>query len=130
MSQFEQHSKPAYTHSGPNVIDHLYDYLRQEEKEICKILDSEREMRALTAEEEVLFDSSTSCEGCKHPYSDKNPKVHHHCHITGEYIGPYCCNCNLQLKYRRSGSFSGSRSYNIPVVAHNMRSYDSHFLIT
>ena len=44
----------------------------------------------------------------------------HHDHITGKYINPICNECNLQYKIKKF----------VPVYCHNLKNYDSHFLIT
>src|SRR5688572_21959185 len=58
---------------------------------------------------------------CKKEFTPENPKVHHHDHQTGQYIGPACNKCNLC--YLKLPTF-------IPVVFHNLTGYDSHLFIT
>jgi hypothetical protein len=48
----------------------------------------------LTKEEQIFHDSATNCEKCKKPFDKERPKVRHHCHVTGKYIGPWCRRCN------------------------------------
>src|SRR5207253_3820936 len=59
------------------------------------------------------------CKLCKKEYSEKNPKVRDHCHITGNYRQAICCECNINYTLPNF----------IPVVAHNLEGYDSHFII-
>jgi len=129
VSQFKEFSKSPYTYSGPNVIDHLYEYLRKEEREIFKILNTNHAMNPLNDNEKASYEASLSCEGCKQPYTNANYKIHHHCHVTGNYLGAFCNNCNLQFKYRRTVNSSGQPSYILPVLGHNMSGYDLHHLI-
>jgi len=51
--------------------------------------------------------------------TDKDIKVRDHCHITGKYRGSarQDCNFNFQLTDK------------IPVIFHNLRGYDSHFIV-
>jgi hypothetical protein len=62
-----------------------------------------------------------------------NPKVHHHDHVTGDFLEAFCRNCNLNLKPKRvSNKHTDEATANkffMPVVAHNLRGYDSHLII-
>ena len=52
----------------------------------------------------------------------KAAKVRHHCHFTGEYRGAAHKSCNLKIKIQPGKT-------KIPVVFHNLRSYDSHLIM-
>ena len=52
----------------------------------------------------------------------KNHPVRDHCHITGKYRGSAHNNCNLQLRFDPD-------KLKIPVVFHNLKGYDSHFIM-
>ena len=45
-----------------------------------------------------------------------------HCHITGKYRGSAHQNCNLKLRI-------SAQKIKIPVIFHNLKGYDSHFII-
>ena len=76
------------------------------------------------------------CHICENEYSDrdhfimhkgkmikiKNHPVRDHCHITGKYRGSAHNNCNLQLRI-------DPEKLKIPVIFHNLKGYDSHFII-
>ena len=80
--------------------------------------------------------NSTSCYICGEEYSDednfimhkgkkitiKNYPVRDHCHITGRYQGSAHNSCNLQLRLE-------PESIKIPVICHNLKGYDSHFIM-
>jgi len=83
-------------------MQRFFEHLRAEKKEICKILGFQAPMKRLTAEQQSLYDSSIACYECDDAYSDKNYKVRHHDHVTGDYIGALCRNCNLQVKPRQA----------------------------
>jgi hypothetical protein len=113
-------------------MDHFYNHLIKEKEQINEILQNNEPMKPLTLQQQVSHDSATSCITCHKSYTPENHKVRHHCHITGEYIGPTCNNCNLQLKPRHVSSGSGCRTHTehfIPVVLHNLKNYDSHILL-
>ena len=52
---------------------------------------------------------------------DEEP-VRDHCHITGKYRGSAHAACNLKLQI-------SAEKIRIPVIFHNLRGYDSHFII-
>jgi hypothetical protein len=74
----------------------------------------------LTKEEQIRHDSATNCEKCKKPFDKHQPKVRHHCHVTGKYIGPWCRRCNY---------LEGKKEFNLVVFFHNLRGYDSHMIL-
>ena len=55
-------------------------------------------------------------------YTEKDIRVRDHCHITGKYRGSAHQDCNLKLKIK-------PEEIKIPVIFHNLRSYDSHFIM-
>ena len=48
--------------------------------------------------------------------------VRDHCHVTGIYRGSAHLKCNLKLKI-------SAERIKIPVIFHNLKGYDSHFII-
>ena len=53
----------------------------------------------------------------------KDVPVRDHCHITGKFRGSAhqeCCNLKLRIK---------PEDIKIPVIFHNLRGYDSHFIM-
>jgi hypothetical protein len=75
----------------------------------------------LTNEEQLRHDAAKVCEKCKNPFDKKErPKIRHHSHITGEYIGPWCRKCNFN---------EGIKDFELVVFFHNLRGYDSHMII-
>lgn len=59
------------------------------------------------------------CMNCSMLFCSENPKVAHHCHITGHFISTLCRNCNLQFK----------RNNVIHFFFHNSSGYDAHLII-
>ena len=49
-------------------------------------------------------------------------RVRDHCHITGKFRGSAHQECNLKLRIK-------PESRKMPVIFHNLRGYDSHFII-
>ena len=55
-------------------------------------------------------------------YTDKDVCVRDHCHITGKFRGSDHQECNLKLRIKPD-------DIKIPVTFHNLRGYDSHFIM-
>ena len=55
-------------------------------------------------------------------YTNEDIKVRDHCHITGKYRGSAHQECNLKLRVN-------PEELKIPVIFHNLRGYDSHFIM-
>ena len=65
------------------------------------------------------FEDSTKCWICDNAYADGDVKVRDHCHITGKYRGSAHRDCNINVKL----------NHKIPVVFHNLKNYDSQFVM-
>ena len=91
----------------------------------------------MTDEDEESFEKAEECHICKKPFGTdedgvrnvggkniknvkiKNIKVRDHCHVTGKYRGSAHAICNLNFQLTNK----------IPVVFHNLKGYDSHFIM-
>ena len=62
------------------------------------------------------------CHICDREYTDKNVHVRDHCHITGKFRGSAHQECNLKLRIK-------PEALRMPVVFHNLRSYDGSFIM-
>jgi len=78
--------------------------------------------RLTTNKDEVNFKKDTNCHICDKQYTSKDVKVRDHCHITGLYRGSAHNECNLKLQIK-------PENVNIPVIFHNLKGYDSHFIM-
>ena len=73
----------------------------------------------LTKVDERNFKNSDKCFICNKKYSTKDIRVRDHCHRTGKYRGSAHQDCNIN--YRLTDK--------IPVIFHNLKGYDSHFIM-
>ena len=62
------------------------------------------------------------CHICGKQYTDKDVRVRDHCHITGKFRGSAHQEYNLKLRIKQE-------DIKIPVIFHNLRGYDSHFIM-
>ena len=76
----------------------------------------------MTKSDEKQFKKADKCHICDKTYTDKDVRVRDHCHITGKYRGSAHQECNLKLRIN-------PEEVKIPVIFHNLRGYDSHFIM-
>src|SRR6266516_2850228 len=143
-------NEKAYVYSGPNVMHNFYEHIMQERNSINDILSLQKPMTKLTDDEQKRYDAASVCGTCKQKFTDVNVKVRHHNHLSGKFTGAACNNCNLQLKpvkaFRKKNTKKNitpdqrgqiadyienqmKDEFFIPIIAHNMRGYDSHIII-
>ena len=76
----------------------------------------------MTKEDEDKFQKANECYICNKKYTNEDIRVRDHCHITGKYRGSAHQECNLKLRVN-------PEEVKIPVIFHNLRGYDSHFIM-
>ncbi|KAJ9435412.1 hypothetical protein DIPPA_02356, partial [Diplonema papillatum] len=52
----------------------------------------------ITSDQQQAHDLATTCHYCEGPFTEKNPKVRDHCHLTNKYRAAACNNCNNLLE--------------------------------
>jgi hypothetical protein len=140
----------AYTYSGPDVMHHFYEHSMREHAAINDILSLQKPMAKLTADEQKRYDGASVCGTCKQKLTESNFKVKHHNHLSGKFIRATCKQCNLALKpakafrkkFLKKNLTLDQRNtitvyvenhmkdeFFVPVIAHNMKGYDSHLII-
>ena len=119
----DEFSKPVQVFRGENAV---YNFMEKmiEEVEWCKSIVKKHFNKPLvmTEENKLYFESANYCHICKNRYSEEDIRVRDHCHITGNYRGSAHQDCNLKLRLSPS-------NIQIPVFFHNLRGYDSHFIM-
>ena len=76
----------------------------------------------MTENDEMCFKLMDKCHICDKAYTDKDLRVRDHFHITGKFRGSAHQECNLRLRVK-------PEDVKIPVIFHNLRGYDSHFIM-
>src|SRR5690606_28903142 len=84
------------------------------------LLKTNKKMKKLTKKQLKEFNECNICHICEQKIINKAEKVKDHDHYSGKYRGVahYDCNLNFNLKTKL-----------IPIYFHNLKGYDSHFLI-
>jgi len=102
ISSEPKYRTPPKVYSGPDPMTEFYDHVMEESRAISKIVSHQVPMRSMTSDEHKLHEAATECVNCGGPFSDRNLKVRHHDHVSGEYLFAACQKCNLQLKHRKA----------------------------
>ena len=101
---------------GIDAMKQFFSKLKSIEYEIMKIFYDEKPL-IMTDRDQQEFTKTLDCYFCQKPLN--SDKVRDHCHISGKYRGAAHRNCNLQAK----------QSFKIPLMIHNAKNYDAHFII-
>ena len=119
----DKYSKPIQTYRGENAVNKFMEKIL-EKVEYCKDLVKEKFNKPLvmTEDDEMCFKLMDKCHICGEKYTDKDVRVRDHCHITGKFRGSAHQECNLKLRIKPEDII-------IPVIFHNLRGYDSHFIM-
>ena len=119
----DKYTQPMKIYRGEKAVYTFLEYMLDEVKYCKRIIKKEfNKSLKMTKENEEEFQKAEECHICNKKYSDKDIRVRDHCHITGKYRGSAHQECNLQLKLN-------PEKVKIPVIFHNLRGYDSHFIM-
>ena len=119
----EKYSGDAVIYCGEDCIQKFMKCMF-EEVENCQEIIRENFNKPLlmTKEDEEAFKKATHCHICEKKYKVDDVTVRDHCHVTGKYRGSAHQTCNLKLQI-------SAEKIKIPVIFHNLKGYDSHFII-
>ena len=119
----DKYSKQTRIYRGENAV---YKFMEKmlEEVEYCKTVIKKHFNKPLvmTEVDKQNFETMDGCHICGEKYTDKDVRVRDHCHITGKYRGSAHQECNLKLRIK-------PENLKIPIIFHNLRGYDSHFIM-
>ena len=137
VTDIEQYQTTPYVYSGEHVMEEFYNHVMSESAVISSILGATVPMLSLTKHQRDEYNQASVCGNCHEAFTATNWKTRHHCHVSGNYLFPACNNCNLQLKVTKSrrrkrnddGKTDYVENYFLPIIFHNLKGYDSHFII-
>ena len=119
----DKYSKHTCIYRGENAV---YKFLEKilEEVEYCKAVIKKcfNKPLVMTEVDEQHFKTMDGCHICGEKYTDKDVRIRDHCPITGKFRGSAHQECNLKLRIK-------PENLKIPVIFHNLRGYDSHFIM-
>ena len=128
-----KYSKPVEIYRGGDAIDKFIVQMMNEVKD-CKRIVREHFQKPLvmTFGNKRDFQNATKCHICEKIFEPEDllildngvikNKVRDHCHITGKYRGAAHRDCNLEWAI-------SAENLKIPVVFHNLKGYDCHFIM-
>ena len=119
----DKYRKYNRIYRGENAV---YKFMEKmlEEVDYCKAVIKKHFNKPLvmTEVDEQHFRTMDGCHICGEKYTDKGVRVRDHCHITGKFRGSAHQECNLKLRIK-------PENLKIAVIFHNLRGYDSHFIM-
>ena len=119
----DKYTQPLKIYRGEKAVYTFLEYMLDEVKYCKRIIKKEfNKPLKMTKENEEKFQKAEECHICNKKYTNQDIRVRDHCHITGKYRGSAHQDCNLQLRLN-------SDKIKIPVIFHNLRGYDSHFIM-
>ena len=119
----DKYSKPTKTYRGEKAVYKFMEAMLDEVKYCKTVIKKEfNKPLRMTKEDEKEFQKAKECHICNKKYINEDIKVRDHCHITGKYRGSAHQECNLKLRVN-------PEEVKIPVIFHNLRGYDSHFIM-
>ena len=119
----DQYNKPVEIYRGEQPIRKFMEKMLDEVKYCQHIIKTKfNKPLRMTKEDEEAFQTADECHICNQKYTTMDSRVRDHCHITGIYRGSAHQECNLQLRI-------SPKEFKIPIIFHNLRGYDSHFIM-
>ena len=89
------------TYSDNDLITVFFENLKDHEAYVEDRLADKNPIFTLTPEQQLTHVTAHICFKCRTSMRWQKWKVVHHYHLTGNYTGPSCNDCNLQIKYEK-----------------------------
>ena len=119
----DKYSKDIRIYKGEKAVYKFLEAMLREVEYCKRIMKKEfNKSLKMTKADEKAFKKAEECHICGIKYTEEDIKVRDHCHITGKYRGSAHQDCNLKLRIK-------PEEIKIPVIFHNLRGYDSHFIM-
>ena len=119
----DKYTKPVQIYRGEKAVYKFMESMLEEVK-YCK-----KTMRKcfnkplkMTKDDLDAFEKATECYICNKQYTSDDIRVRYHCPITHKFKGSVHTECEKKLTINPN-------KIKIPVLFHNLRGYDSHFIM-
>ena len=119
-----RYSKPEKIYRGGDAIEKFIVQMMREVEDCRRIVREQfQKPLVMTYRNERYFQNANKCHICEKIFKpEDDDKVRDHCHITGKYRGAAHRDCNLKWAI-------SALNLKIPVVFHNLKGYDCHFIM-
>ena len=116
----DKYTKPLQIYRGEKAVYKFMNAMLSEVRYCKKVMKEcfDKPLK-MTKYDEEQFEKADKCHICEKKYNKTDVRVRDHCHVTGKYRGSAHNDCNLNF------ALTGK----IPVIFHNLRGYDSHFIM-
>ena len=119
----DKYTKPVQIYRGEKAVYKFMEAMLEEVKYCKKTMRKcFKKPLKMTKDDLDVFEKATECHICNKQYTSEDIRVKDHCHITGKFRGSAHQECNLKLTLNPD-------KIKIPVTFHNLRGYDSHFIM-
>ena len=118
MCSFDSSRNELRVFQGENCVRDMIIEMYNKNEELLKEMRHNEQMK-LSKQDEIDFKNATCCSICNQDFIEGDIKCRDHDHRTGNYRGATHQKCNINYFCNRF----------TPVVFHNLRGYDSHFII-
>ena len=119
----KKYSKGVVIYRGQDPIGEFLNCVFKEVQNCQKVIeDNFNKPLKMSEVDEINFKKATHCHSFERKYKPDEEPVRDHCHVTGKYRGSAQQYCNLKLQISEG-------KIRIPVIFHNLKGYDSHFII-
>ena len=119
----DKYTKPVQIYRGEKAVYKFMEAMLEEVKYCKKTMKKcFNKPLKMTSDDVDAFEKATECHICNKQYTSEDIRVRDHCHITGKFRGSAHQDCNLKLRLNPD-------EIKIPVIFHNLRGYDSHFIM-
>ena len=119
----DKYTKPVQIYRGEKAVYKFMEKMLEEVKYCKKTMRKcFKKPLKMTKNDLDVFEKATECHICNKQYTSDDIRVRDHCHITGKFRGSAHQECNLKLTLNPD-------EIKIPVIFHNLRGYDSHFIM-
>lgn len=105
---------------GDDCMEDFLTEISEECEKLTSFVKTTDEPIRMTEEDKLKHELATKCYMCNRDFVEGDKKIREHCHLTGKYRGAAHDKCNSKEKRNH---------WQVPVVFHNLRGYDSHFII-
>ena len=119
----KMYSRDTVIYRGEDCIQRFIKCMFDEVKNCQKVIREHfNKPLIMSKRDEKSFKMATHCHICEKKYRVDDVPVRDHCHVTGKYRGSAHEACNLKLQI-------STEKIKIPVIFHNLKGYDSHFIM-